>query len=235
MTNINKIGVIGAMNEEVVSLTKMLNNKKETRVAGLTFYEGQISGKDLVVVECGIAKVNAAMTTQILISEFKVDAVINTGVAGALHQGIKVNDVVVSTEAIQYDIDASFMGDPKGTIPRMKTSVFVADERLVEAAYRAFEEGHAKTNVYKGRVVTGDKFVADKDTKIELRDHFKGYCCEMEGGAIAHVAYLNGVPFVIIRAISDNADDEAGVSYEDFVVEAAEISREMVVNIIERL
>ena len=117
----------------------------------------------------------------------------------------------------------------------MKTSVFVADERLVEAAYRAFEEGHAKTNVYKGRVVTGDKFVADKDTKIELRDHFKGYCCEMEGGAIAHVAYLNGVPFVIIRAISDNADDEAGVSYEDFVVEAAEISREMVVNIIERL
>lgn len=235
MTDIRKIGIIGAMSEEVVSLTKMLEDRRETSIAGLTFHEGTIDGKELVVVECGIAKVNAAMTTQILISEFKVDAVINTGVAGALHQGIRVNDVVISTEAIEYDVDASFMGDPKGTIPRMKTSVFLADKRLVEAAYRAFEEGHARTNVYKGRIVTGDKFVADKDTKVELRDHFKGYCCEMEGGAIAHVAHLNKIPFVIIRAISDNADDEAGVSYEEFVVEAAEISREMVVNIIERL
>jgi len=232
MTIINKIGVIGAMNEEVVSLKNMLEEKKEKLVAGLTFYEGKLLGKDLVVVECGIAKVNAAMTAQILISEFDVDALINTGVAGALGHGIKVNDVVVSTEAIEYDVDASVMGDPKGTIPRMKTSVFIADKVLVDTAYKAFEEGHSKTNVYKGRVVTGDRFVADKTTKAELRDHFKGACCEMEGGAIAHVASLNEVPFVIIRAISDNADDAAGVSYDEFVVEAAEISKDMVVSMV---
>ena len=232
MKVIDKIGVIGAMNEEVVSLKNMLEEKRETMIAGLTFYEGRLLGKNLVVVECGIAKVNAAMTAQILISEFGVDALINTGVAGALGHGIKVNDVVVSTEAIEYDVDASAMGDPRGTIPRMKSSVFIADTVLVDAAYKAFENGHAKTNVHKGRVVTGDRFVADKATKVELRDLFKGACCEMEGGAIAHVASLNEVPFVIIRAISDNADDEAGISYDEFVIEAAEISKDMVVSMV---
>lgn len=231
----NKIGIIGAMEEEVKELTSMLQDRRESKIAGLSFYEGKIAGKDLVIVECGIAKVNAAMCTQILISEFKVDAVINTGVAGAIYEELDVNDIVISTDAIEYDVDASALGDPKGTIPRMENSVFTADKKLVEAAYRAFEEENLKFKAYKGRVVTGDQFVADSKTKEMLRKDFNAYCCEMEGGAIAHVAYLNKVAFVIIRAISDKADNSADMTYEEFVKIAAKNSKDMVVNILKRI
>ncbi len=233
--NMKKIGVIGAMEEEVKELTSMLEGREMKTVAGLSFYEGKIEGKDVVVVECGIAKVNAAMCTQILISEFKVDAVINTGVAGALYEKLDINDIVISTDAVEYDVDASPLGDPKGTIPRMKTSVFTADSRLIDAAYGAFEEEKLKFNAYKGRVVTGDQFVADNETKNALRNDFDGYCCEMEGGAIAHVAYLNNTPFVIIRAISDKADNSAEMTYDEFVKIAAVNSKEMVVNMLKRI
>lgn len=230
-----KIGVIGAMQEEVKELTSMLEGKKETIIAGLTFNEGLINGKDVVVVECGIAKVNAAMCTQILISNFKVDAVINTGVAGALYGKLDINDIVISTDAMEYDVDASPLGDPKGTIPRMATSIFPTDEKLIEAAYSAFKEENLQFTAYKGRVVTGDQFVADNRIKNELRDDFGGYCCEMEGGAIAHVAFLNRIPFVIIRAISDKADNSAEMSYDEFVKIAAENSKEIVVNMLKRI
>ncbi len=230
-----KIGIIGAMEEEVKELTSMLKARKERVIAGLSFNEGLIEGKEVVIVECGIAKVNAAMCTQILISEFKVDAVINTGVAGALYEELDINDIVISTDAVEYDVDASPLGDPKGTIPRMKTSVFTADSRLIEAAYSAFKEENLKFNAYKGRVVTGDQFVADNETKAELRNDFGGYCCEMEGGAIAHVAYLNKLPFVIIRAISDKADNSADMTYDEFVKIAAINSKDMVVNMLKRL
>lgn len=230
-----KIGVIGAMEEEVKELTSMLEERKETVVAGLSFNEGLIEGKEVVIVECGIAKVNAAMCTQILISEFKVDAVINTGVAGALYEKLDINDIVISTDAIEYDVDASPLGDPKGTIPRMKTSIFTADSKLVEVAYSVFKEENLKFNAYKGRVVTGEQFVADNKTKSVLRNDFDGYCCEMEGGAIAHVAYLNKTPFVIIRAISDKADNSADMTYDEFVKIAAKNSKDMVVNMIKRI
>lgn len=232
---IKKIGIIGAMEEEVSVLNSMIENKKTINIAGLEFNEGTIYKKDVVVVECGIAKVNAAMCTQILISEFNVDAVINTGVAGALHKGLNINDVVISTDAIQYDVDASPMGDPVGTIPRMKTSTFIADKRLIDLAYEAFREEDTEYKAYKGRVVTGDKFVADNETKNILREKFKGYCCEMEGGAIAHVAYCNNIPFVIIRAISDKADSSADTSYEEFVTKAAITSKDMVLGILKRI
>ena len=230
-----KIGIIGAMEEEVKELTSMLEDRKESTVAGLSFNEGIIEGKKVVIVECGIAKVNAAMCTQILISEFGVDAVINTGVAGALYEELDINDIVISTDAIEYDVDASPLGDPKGTIPRMKTSVFKADIQLVEAAYKAFEEEDTNFNAYMGRVVTGDQFVADGAVKSVLRNDFQGYCCEMEGGAIAHVAFLNNIPFVIIRAISDKADNSAEMTYDEFVKIAAVNSKEMVVNMLKRI
>ena len=230
-----KIGIIGAMEEEVKELNSMLINRKTTKIAGLSVEEGVIEGKEVAIVECGIAKVNAAMCTQILISEFNVDSVINTGVAGALHDKLNINDIVISTDAIEYDVDASPLGDPKGTIPRMKTSVFKSDERMIKAAYDAFLEEDLKFKAYKGRVVTGDQFVADNETKNVLKNDFNGYCCEMEGGAIAHVAYLNEVPFVIIRAISDKADSSADMTYDEFVKIAAINSKEMVVNMLKRL
>ena len=219
--NNNKIGIIGAMNEEVVELTAMIEDKKTRTVAGMTFNEGRIKGLDVVVVECGIAKVNAAMCTQILISEFGVGALINTGVAGALKEDLNINDVVISTDAIQYDVDASSLGDPKGTIPRMKTSVFVADSSLIDMAYESFLEG--------------ERFVANLEDKTYLREEFGGYCCEMEGGAIAHVAHCNGIPFVIIRAISDKADKSAELAYDEFVKRAARTSKDMVLNILAKI
>lgn len=231
----NKIGIIGAMREEVEGLVSQIESKECKNVAGLDFYFGNICGKDVVVVECGIAKVNAALCTQILISEFGVDAVINTGVAGGLRGEININDVVISTDAIEYDVDASAMGDPKGTIPRLKTSVFIANSVLVDSACKAFDNVKDGNSCFKGRVVTGDKFVDDNEEKKVLREEFGGYCCEMEGGAIAHVAYLNNTPFVIIRAISDNADNSADVKYEEFVKKAAVTSKNMVINILSHL
>lgn len=231
----NKIGIIGAMREEVEGLVSQIESRECKNVAGLDFYFGNICGKYVVVVECGIAKVNAALCTQILISEFGVDAVINTGVAGGLRGEIMINDVVISTDAIEYDVDASAMGDPKGTIPRLKTSVFIANSALIDSAYKAFDNVKDGNNCFKGRVVTGDKFVADNGEKTVLREEFGGYCCEMEGGAIAHVAYLNEIPFVIIRAISDNADSSADVKYEEFVKKAALTSKNMVINMLSHL
>lgn len=242
----SKIGIIGAMREEVDGLIEMIDDKKCTEIAGLNFYEGHLHKVDVVVVECGIAKVNAAMCAQILISEFKVEAIINTGVAGGLLDTMKVGDVVISSDAIQYDVDASKAGDPRGVIPRLKKSIFSADEYLSSLAYSTyiekggFKKGYInytdekldqadreKHSVYMGRVVTGDIFVADSDYKKMLRNEFGGYCCEMEGGAIAHVAYLNEIPFVVIRAISDNADSEASITFDEFLEISTGISKKM--------
>lgn len=244
--NFNKVGIIGAMKEEVDGLISILSNANMKSVAGLDFYEGYIGAKHVVLVCCGIAKVNAAMCTQILISEFGVDSIINTGVAGGIDDCINVGDVVISTDAIQYDVDASAAGDPKGTIPRMKTSVFTANKELVDLAYDTYikvndffddelkKDNICRTynfnknpNIYKGRIITGDKFVADKGTKNMLKKNFGGYCCEMEGGSIAHVAYCNNIPFVIIRSISDNADNEASITFDEFLHISTEISKKV--------
>ena len=141
---------------------------------------GTIEGKDTVVVRCGIGKVNAAMCTQILIDLFNVDAVINTGVAGALADGITVGDVIVSKDAMQHDMDCSPLGDPVGVIPRMKESIFKADERLISAAVKASNKVIEGITAL-GRVVSGDQFIASMDIKNRLRDTFSGSCAEMEG------------------------------------------------------
>ncbi|MBZ1275659.1 5'-methylthioadenosine/S-adenosylhomocysteine nucleosidase, partial [Clostridioides difficile] len=133
----NVIGIIGAMDEEVSILVDLMDIRETIKKASLEFYKGILEGKNVVLVKCGIGKVNSALCAQILISEFKVDAIVNTGVAGALNEKLDVNDIVISTDAIQYDVDTTAFGDPKGVIPRMKTSVFKADERLIDAAYKS--------------------------------------------------------------------------------------------------
>lgn len=233
----NKIGIIGAMHEEVITLKSLMEIEKTIEKASLTFYEGKLEGKDIVLVQCGIGKVNSALCAQILISEFKVEAIVNTGVAGAIHSSLGVNDIVVSTEAIQYDVDARAFGYEKGQIPQMDNSIFLADERLVNAAYESsLEQVKGKGfNIVKGRVATGDIFISSKELKEELENDFKAYCGEMEGAAIAHACYLNNVPFVIIRAMSDKADGSANVTYDEFVVEAAENSKDIVLKMLRAL
>ena len=156
----NRLGIIGAMDEEVDILIELMDIKETIEKASLKFYKGTLEEKDIVLVRCGIGKVNSALCAQILISEFDVDAVVNTGVAGALNPKLDVLDIVISTDAIQYDVDTTAFGDPKGTIPRMESSIFVADEKLVKTAYESSIKELTSNNVFKGRVATGDIFIS---------------------------------------------------------------------------
>lgn len=228
------IGIIGAMDEEVSILLELMDIKQTVNKASLEFNRGILEGKDVVLVKCGIGKVNAALCAQILISEFGVDAVVNTGVAGALNEELDVNDIVISTDAVEHDFDAKAYGYPQGTIPRMDTSVFKADDRLIEAAYNSSKDS-IKNNVFKGRIATGDVFIASRELKDSIIKEFGAYCGEMEGGAIAHVCHTNNTPFVVIRAMSDKADDSANVTYEEFVIDAAHNSKEIVLNMLKSL
>lgn len=230
----NRIGIIGAMDEEVDILAKEMKIEKVVEAAGLKLIHGKLANKDVVLVRCGIAKVNAALCTQLLIDKFDVDCIINTGVAGALHEDLDVNDLVISTEAIQYDVDSSDYGDPVGTIPRMETSVFPADERLINFARESAEELEG-TNFLLGRICTGDRFVGQKSFKEKLRKEFNGYCCEMEGGAVAHVCYLNKKPYVIIRSISDKADGHAPKTFDNFVNDACKVSRSIILKMLKKI
>jgi len=231
----NRIGIIGAMDEEVDILVQLMDIKETIEKASLKFYKGTLEGKDIVLVRCGIGKVNSALCAQILISEFDVNAVVNTGVAGALHSDLDVYDIVISTDAIQYDFDTTVFGNKKGEIPRMDNSTFVADERLVKAAFESSLEENKTHKIVKGRVVTGDMFISSKELKDELVNEFDAYCGEMEGAAIAHVCSLNKVPFVIIRAMSDKADGTADVVYEEFVQDAAHNSKDIVLNMLKSI
>ncbi|WP_455538476.1 5'-methylthioadenosine/adenosylhomocysteine nucleosidase [Terrisporobacter sp.] len=232
-----KIGIIGAMELEVTTLRSLMDIENIVKKPSLTFYEGKLEGKDIVLVQCGIGKVNSALCAQILISEFNVDAVVNTGVAGAIHPSLDVNDIVISTEAIQYDVDATAFGYEKGQIPQMDNSVFKADERIINAAYESsLEQVKDKGfKIVKGRIATGDIFISSRELKEELENNFNAYCGEMEGGAIAHACYVNNIPFVIIRAMSDRADGSADVTYDEFVIEAAENSKDIVLKMLRAL
>ena len=199
------IGIIGAMDEEVKALADMMSGVETATVAGMVFKKGQLKGKDVVVVRSGIGKVNAAVCTQILADRYNVDCVINTGVAGSLKNEINIGDIVISSDAIQHDMDATGFGYKMGVIPRMPVSVFEADRKLIDAARAACSEAVPEIGVFEGRVVSGDQFITDKDTKKRLVETFAAYCTEMEGAAIAQAAYLNSIPFLIIRAISDKA------------------------------
>lgn len=151
---------------------------------------------------------------------YGVDMLINTGVAGGLYKDINVGDIVISSDALQHDFDVTGLGYKKSVIPGMETSVFTADTELVEMAKEACEIVNPEIQCFVGRVVTGDQFISDNDTKAALVKDYDGYCAEMEGASMAQVATLNKVPFVIIRAISDKADNSAPVAYETFEEQA---------------
>lgn len=219
------------MELEVEALKEQMDVKNIVEKASMKFYEGTLRGKDVVIVQCGIGKVNAGICVQILADLFQVDAVINTGVAGSLRAEINIGDIVVSTDACEHDMDVTALGYKQGIIPQMKESFFKADRQLVEAAIEVCREVNPDINVYEGRVLSGDQFISGEEIKNKLIDLFDGFCTEMEGAAIAHAAWLNKVPFVVLRAISDKADDSASMDYNVFERNAAEAS----VRLVERL
>ena len=228
------LGIIGAMDEEVAKLKEHMTDVTVTTKASMDFYKGNLNGKEVVVVRSGIGKVNAAICTQILIDDFNISAVINTGIAGSLRNEINIGDIVLSTDALEHDMEATAFGYPVGQIPRMDTLAFEADKDLIELAKKCCEKVNPDISVFTGRVVSGDQFISNKDKKNWLIETFEGYCTEMEGAAIAHCAYLNNIPFLVIRAISDKADDSAQMDYPAFEALAIERSvklmLEMVVN-----
>lgn len=229
------IGIIGAMAEEIAYLKEKIEIVTTKSVIGLQFHVGKYCGNSIVLVISGIGKVNAAVCTQVLIDHFGVDYIINTGVAGAVSSELHIGDILISTDAVQHDMDVSALGDPVGTIPRLAESYFKADEMMVRLAQEAAAETADEYQVLLGRVASGDQFIGTKEGKERIRKYVQGDCAEMEGAAIAHACWLNRIPFVIIRAISDSADEEANMSYEQFVVLAAKRSSALVEKMLEKM
>ena len=217
-----KIGIIGAMEVEVARLKADMEIKREVKKARMNFCEGILNGKEVVVVRSGIGKVNAAVCTQILADEFGVDGVINTGIAGSLNAEINIGDIVISTDVVHHDMDAVNFGYEPGQIPQMDVFSFEADKTMADLAEKVCEKVNPEIKVFRGRIVSGDQFVADKAVKNRITEQFHGFCTEMEGAAIAQAAYLNEIPFVILRAISDKADDSASEDYPSFEKKSAE-------------
>ncbi len=230
-----KLGIIGAMDEEVKILKDHMQNVTIKAIASMDFYEGKLQGKEVVVVRSGIGKVNAAVCTQILADLFQVEAVINTGVAGSLRNEIDIADIVLSADTLQHDMDATGFGYEHGVIPRMVNSVFQADSYLIKLAQEVCAEVIPNVGLHTGRIVSGDQFISDSNKKAWLVETFGGYCTEMEGAAIAQTAYLNQIPFLIIRAISDKADHSAEMAYSEFEEIAISNTVKMLNRLVEKI
>lgn len=224
----NKIGIIGAMELEVAQLIAEMAESRIVTKAGMEFHEGTLNDTSVVIVRCGIGKVNAALCVQVLADVFQVTHVINTGVAGSLNPKLDIGDILVSKDALHHDMDVTIFGYRPGEVPQMGFREFQADERLAALAREACQRANPHVNVVLGRVVSGDQFISSKEVKERLVELFQGDCAEMEGASIAHGAHLNGIPFVIIRAISDKADDSAEMDYPTFEAAAAKHSAALV-------
>lgn len=228
------IGIIGAMEVEIEKLREQMENVVAGTRGGMTFFQGTLLGQPVVLVRSGIGKVNAAACTQILFDCYGVELVMNTGIAGSLRNEINIGDIVVATDALQHDVEAVAFGYAPGVIPQMECSAFPADEKLRELAVLVCREALPDIGIHCGRVLSGDQFIASREKKEQLVELFSGYCTEMEGAAIAQVAYLNKVPYMIIRAISDKADDSAQMDYGEFERQAIDHMVKLVTGMLQR-
>lgn len=210
------IGIIGAMDEEIAEILDACEVKEVVEKASMKFNVGSLDGRDIVIVRSGIGKVNAAVCTQILTDTFGVDTIINTGIAGSLDASIDIADIVLSSDVLHHDMDATGFGYELGQIPRMEVKAFEADKKLVDTAAVCAAKVIPDTAVHTGRVVSGDQFISDSEKKDFIVKNFGGLCTEMEGAAIGQAAYLNKIPFIVIRAISDKADNSATMDYSEF-------------------
>lgn len=227
-----KIGIIGAMESEVSALKDAMNTERVVTKAGMNFYEGTLQGAAAVVVQSGVGKVNAAMCVQILADLFQVTHVMNTGVAGSLNADLDIGDILVSVQAIQHDMDVTALGYEPGRIPGFEKREFIADAEMADAVAAACRRANPDVNIVKGCVLSGDQFISSAEVKERLITQFHGDCAEMEGASIAQTAALNGIPFVIIRAISDKADGSAEMDYPSFEIQAAEHCAKMVLEFV---
>lgn len=229
------IGIIGAMDVEVNTLKKAANITRTTKIAEMEFCEGTLGKKNVVIVKCGMGKVNAGICAHTLINDFSCTKIINTGIAGSLDNQIDIGDIVVSVDAVQHDFNVEPIGFQKGEIPYTGLYAFPADEALRAAAVNAVKESAPDVHAFEGRVCSGDQFISTKEQKETITKNFGGMCCEMEGAAIAQTCYLNNTPFVVIRAISDKPDETQIVEYKEFEAAAAAHCAKIVQYMVENL
>ncbi len=228
------IGIICALSIEVEELTKLLENKQENTYAKMKYISGTINGKEVVMTECGIGKVNAAMSTQVMIDKYNPDVIINSGIAGSVSKELKIGDIVISKDCVQHDFDGTQMGDPKGLIQyNDETRIDIpVSEDVAQKLFEACKDIE-NTNVKLARIATGDIFVADKAMRQSVADEFDAVACEMEGGAVAQVCYRNEVPCAVLRCISDDFDENDFMDFMEFRFLAADKSMTAIKNFLQ--
>ena len=230
-----KIGIIGAMEVEVTTLKEAADITNTQVIADMEFCEGTLGDKNVVIVKCGMGKVNAGICANTLINTFNCTEIINTGVAGSLDNQLDIGDIVISVDAVQHDFDIEVLGYAKGEIPYTGMFAFPADENLRAEALKAAAEAAPDVHAFEGRVCTGDQFISTAEQKERITSNFGGLCCEMEGGAIAQACYLNHTPYVIIRVVSDKPDETEVVEYQEFEPIAAANCANIVKYMVENL
>lgn len=216
-----KLGIIGAMDVEIASILEKLNGNTVITKANMEFHEGKIGNMDVVVVKCGVGKVSAAMCVQILADLFEVTHILNTGVAGSLNNNIDIGDIVIGKTCIYHDVDATNFGYALGEVPSLGHKDFSSDIKLSKKAIECIRKTSPEIHVLEGVVASGDSFICTNEKKQWIKNNFHADCCEMESTAIAQACTLNAIPFVILRAISDKADEETEITYEEFEKKAA--------------
>ena len=227
------VGIIGAMEEEVMKLRDQMTVTNVRSIAHTEYIRGSLAGREIVLAKSGLGKVNAAVCAQVMIDIFRIDALISLGVAGAISPELDICDVVISREFIQHDVNAVAFGSSKGEIPQMDTSVFKADTHLIHLMEKASDVLDAKTRVITGRILGGDQFISKVEEREELYQFYAGDCAEIEGGAaIAQVCYLNRIPFVAVRSITDRADNTAGMDFNEFTRQAAVNSTKLLLRLL---
>lgn len=224
------VGIIGAMHNEVENIIALLDSHKEEVYSGITFHTGRLYGKDVVVAQCGIGKVFAAVCAEIMILKYQPSLIVNTGVGGALASGLRATDIVFATRLCQHDMDTSAIGDPVGLVSGINKIYFDADERAVGILTKYADAQGIHYRV--GTVASGDKFIATMGDKERIVEVFDAVACEMEGAAVAQVAHINNTPFAVVRAISDSADGDASMDYPTFLPIAVRISTELTLNLV---
>ena len=228
-----KIGIIGAMKIEVEKLCSMAENVKKEKVGGIEFNVGDLCGHQVIIAVCGVGKVFAAMCAQAMILNYSPDTIINTGVAGALASELRVGDVAVAENVVQHDMDTSPIGDPVGLISGINMVQIPADEKISSSLKKTAAD--LGMTCLSGTIASGDQFIADKAKKAYIKNTFSAIACEMEGAAIGQVCYVNGTPLGILRSISDNGDESAGMSYDKFIGVAVDNSVKILTDYLENL
>lgn len=224
------IGIIGAMEPEVEALIAALDNAVSETVSGVTFHTGRIAGKTVAIARCGIGKVFAALCAQTMIIKYSPELIVNTGVGGGLAAGLSTGDIVVARDLCQHDMDTSAIGDPVGLVSGINVIYFESDKRAADILLGAAES--LGLRAYSGRIASGDKFIASACDKARIISTFSADACEMEGCAVAQVAFVNRIPFAVVRAISDSADGEATMDYPTFLPIAARNSTNLTLALI---